>query len=79
MLRLNLKPLCVNGKTFAHVKFDEENAAVDLAAKMNEKLANSEKLKIKGTEISFRVLKGKEETDYLNRAIKFYYLPQKSD
>ena len=47
----------VNGITSAHVRFIEENAAVDLAAKMKEKLAESEKLKIKGAEISFRVLK----------------------
>ena len=43
-----------SGQTKGHVRFVEENAAVELAAKMKEKLAESEKLKVKEADISFR-------------------------
>ena len=74
-----------SGQTSGHVRFVEENAAVELAAKMKEKLTESIKFKMKGAEISFRVLEGNEETVYLNHtdkghpAIKIGYSPQKSD
>jgi len=57
------------GQTSGHVRFVEENAAVELAAKMKEKLAESEKLKVKEADISFRVLEGQEETDHLDHAL----------
>ena len=41
------------GQTSGHVRFVEENAAIELAAKMKEKLAE-EKLKVKEADISFR-------------------------
>ena len=75
----------VNGNFFAYVRFGEKNAAVVAFAKMKEKLTESIKFKIKGAEISFRVLEGNEETVYLNHtvkghpAIKIGYSPQKSD
>lgn len=56
------------GQTAGHVRFTEENAAVNLAAKINEKLGE-EKLKIKDNEITFRVLKDTEETEYLDKAL----------
>ena len=43
-----------SGQTSGHVRFVEENAAVELAAKMKEKLGESEKLKVKEAEISYR-------------------------
>ena len=58
-----------SGQTSGHVRFVEENAAVELAAKMKEKLAESEKLKVKEADISFRVLEGQEETDHLDHAV----------
>merc|ERR1739844_227214 len=57
------------GQTSGHVRFNEENAAVELAAKMKEKLAESEKLKVKEADISFRLLEGQEETDHLDHAL----------
>ena len=42
-----------SGQTKGHVRFVEENAAVELAAKMKEKLAE-EKLKVKEADISYR-------------------------
>ena len=74
-----------NGKFFAYVRFGEKNAAFVQAAKMKEKLTESEKIKIKGAEISFRVLEGEEEIEYLNYTVDFFpavrigYSPQKSD
>ena len=42
------------GQSSGHVRFVEENAAIELAAKMKEKLAESEKFKVKEADISFR-------------------------
>lgn len=56
------------GQTKGHVRFTEENAAVKLAAKINEKLGE-EKLKIKDNEVTFRVLKEQEESEYLDKAL----------
>merc|ERR1712066_1159804 len=50
------------GKTTAWVRFKNENAAKDLAEKLNEKY------KVKDTEIVFRVLEGDEEKEYLEKA-----------
>jgi len=58
------------GQTKGHVRFVEENAAIDLAAKIKEKLGETEKLKIKEAEIEFRVLEGQEESDHLDNALK---------
>ena len=57
------------GETCGYVRFHEENAAVELVAKMNENLGTSKKLKIKGAEIDFRVLEGNEETAYLSHTL----------
>ena len=57
------------GQSSGHVRFVEENAAIELAAKMKEKLAESEKFKVKEADISFRVLEGQEETDHLDHAV----------
>ena len=43
----------------------EENAAINLAAKIKEKLGESEKFKIKGAEINLRFLTGQEEIKHL--------------
>merc|ERR1712088_647416 len=56
------------GKTTAWVRFKNENAAKDLAEKLNEKYKDDEKLKVKETEIVFRVLEGDEEKEYLEKA-----------
>jgi len=56
------------GKTTAWVRFKNENAAKDLAEKLNEKYKDDEKLKVKDTEIVFRVLEGDEEKEYLEKA-----------
>ena len=58
------------GQTKGYVRFVEENAAIDLAAKIKEKLGETEKLKIKEAEIEFRVLEGQEESDHLDNALK---------
>merc|ERR1711874_639161 len=58
------------GQTSGYVRFIEENAAIDLAAKIKEKLGETEKLKIKEAEIDFRVLEGQEESDHLDNALK---------
>jgi len=58
------------GQTKGYVRFIEENAAIDLAAKIKEKLGETEKLKIKEAEIDFRVLEGQEESDHLDNALK---------
>ena len=57
------------GQTSGHVRFNEENAAITLAAKIKEKLGETEKLKIKEAEIEFRVLEGQEEIDHLDKAL----------
>ena len=58
------------GQTSGHVRFNEENAAIALAAKIKEKLGETdEKLKIKEAEIDFRVLEGQEEIDHLDKAL----------
>ena len=44
------------GQTKGYVRFVEENAAIDLAAKIKEKLGETEKLKIKEAEIEFRYI-----------------------
>merc|ERR1711953_1621956 len=56
------------GKTTAWVRFKNENAAKDLAEKLNEKYKDDEKLKVKDSEIVFRVLEGDEEKEYLEKA-----------
>ena len=61
--------LIEKGETCGYVRFHEENAAVELVAKMNENLGTSKKLKIKGAEIDFRVLEGNEETAYLSHTL----------
>ena len=43
----------------------EENAAINLAAKIKEKLGESEKFKTKGAEINLRFLTGREEMKHL--------------
>merc|ERR1711862_468755 len=58
------------GQTSGHVRFLTENAAIDLAAKIKEKLGEEEKLKIKEAEITYRVLEGQEETDHLAEALE---------
>jgi len=58
------------GQTKGYVRFIEENAAIDLAAKIKEKLGETEKLKVKEAEIDFRVLEGQEESDHLDNALK---------
>ena len=56
------------GQTSGHVRFKKENAAINLAAKIKEKLGETdEKLKIKEAEIEFRVLEGQEEIDFLDK------------
>ena len=55
--------LIEKGETCGYVRFHKENAAIELVAKMNEKL------KIKGAEIDFRVLEGNEETAYLSHTL----------
>merc|ERR1711936_1022184 len=61
----------MGGKTTAWVRFKNENAAKDLAEKLNEKYKDDEKLKVKDTEIVFRVLEGDEEKEYLeNRTVR---------
>merc|ERR1712072_231393 len=56
------------GKTTAWVRFKNENAAKDLAEKLKEKYKDDEKLKVKETDIEFRVLEGDEENEYLEKA-----------
>ena len=68
-LMLNNIALIEKGETCGYVRFHEENAAVELVAKMNENLGTSKKLKIKGAEIDFRVLEGNEEIAYLNHTL----------
>ena len=61
--------LIEKGETCGYVRFREENAAIELVAKMNENLGTFRKLKIKGAEIDFRVLEGNEETAYLSHTL----------
>ena len=61
--------LIEKGETCGYVRFHEENAAIELVAKMNENLGTFKKLKIKGAEIDFRVLEGNEETAYLSHTL----------
>ena len=68
-LMLNNIALIEKGETCGYVKFHEENAAIELVAKMKENLGESKKLKIKGAEIDFRVLEGNEETAYLSHTL----------
>ena len=56
------------GKTTAWIRFKNENAAKDLAEKLKEKYKDDEKLKVKETDIEFRVLEGNEENEYLEKA-----------
>ena len=56
------------GKTTAWIRFKNENAAKDLAEKLNEKYKDDEKLKVKENEIVFKVLEGDEEKEYLEKA-----------
>ena len=62
-LMLNNIALIEKGETCGYVRFHKENAAIELVAKMNEKL------KINGAEIDFRVLEGNEETAYLSHTL----------
>ena len=68
-LMLNNIALIEKGETCGYIRFHEDNAAVELVAKMNENLGTSKKLKIKGAEIDFRVLEGNEETAYLSHTL----------
>ena len=68
-LMLNNIALIEKGDSCGYVRFHEENAAIELAAKMKENLGTSQKLKIKGAEIDFRVLEGNEETAYLSHTL----------
>ena len=68
-LMLNNIALIEKGDSCGYVRFHEENAAIELVAKMNENLGTSKKLKIKGAEIDFRVLEGNEETAYWNHTL----------
>ena len=65
----NAFALIEKGETCGYVKFHEENAAIELVAKMKENLGTSKKLKIKGADIDFRVLEGNEETAYLSHTL----------
>ena len=68
-LMLNNIALIEKGDSCGYVRFHEENAAIELVAKMKENLGTSQKLKIKGAEIDFRVLEGNEETAYLSHTL----------
>ena len=68
-LMLNNIALIEKGETCGYVRFHKENGAIELAAKMKENLGTSQKLKIKGAEIDFRVLEGNEETAYLSHTL----------
>ena len=68
-LMLNNIALIEKGDSCGYVRFHEENAAIELVAKMKENLEQSKKLKIKGAEIEFRVLDGNEETAYLSHTL----------
>ena len=68
-LMLNNIALIEKGDSCGYVRFHEENAAIELVAKMKENLGESKKLKIKGAEIDFRVLEGNEETAYLSHTL----------
>ena len=57
------------GQTCGYVRFQEENTAIKLVAKMKEKLAKSEIFRIKGAAIDLRVLEGEEETEYLEHSL----------
>ena len=68
-LMLNNIALIEKGDSCGYVRFHEENAAIELVAKMNVNLGTFRKLKIKGAEIDFRVLEGNEETAYLSHTL----------
>ena len=56
-----------------YVRFLEKNGAINLAAKITEKLGGREaglKLKIKKVDVGFKVLEGREETNYLREERK---------
>ena len=57
------------GQTCGYVRFQEENTAIKLVAKMKENLAKSEIFRIKGAAIDLRVLEGEEETEYLEHSL----------
>ena len=54
-------------KTLCHIRFVKENAAINLAAKIKQKLGESEKFKIKESGINFKVLSGHEEIEFLEK------------
>ena len=56
------------GQTTARIRFNEENAAKELAEKIKEKLGEADKLMIKEAEITFRALEDDEEAKYLEKA-----------
>ena len=54
-------------KTLCQIRFVKENAALNLAAKIKEKLGGSEKFKIKESAININVLSGQEEIEFLEK------------
>ena len=54
-------------KTLCQIRFVKENAALDLAMKIKEKLGGSENFKIKESAIKFNVLSGQEEIEFLEK------------
>ena len=54
-------------KTLCQIRFVKENAAINLEAKIKQKLEESEKFKIKESGINFNVLSGQEEIDFLEK------------
>ena len=58
------------GQTCGYVRFHDKETAIKLVAKINECLGKSEMLSVKGAEINFRILEGKEETVYLEHTLR---------
>jgi len=56
------------GKTSGYIRFKEENAAKELFEKLQEKYKDDEKLKVKEAEITYKVLEGDDESQYLVKA-----------
>ena len=57
-------------QTCGYVRFHYKETAIELVAKINEYLGKSEMLKVKGADINFRILEGKEETVYLDHTLR---------
>ena len=58
------------GQACGYVRFHDKKTAIELLAKINEYLGKSEMLKVKGVDINFRILEGKEETVYLEHTLR---------